>query len=127
VRNGIKISAARDAEVGSAIMTARARALRTGDGGTADFLERVAASGEPIGHPLDVHNAAYLNKSVKDNLKGIKAVSYEGTVSRGIPPGKKTLPDGSKVSLNEKDVFSSHGKQITSEHRFTIGGDYGHP
>ncbi|MDX9730314.1 MAG: RES family NAD+ phosphorylase [Bdellovibrionales bacterium] len=100
------------------------KARRQGHLETADYIAKMMASKTKLGWtPSSFRKAVAFHEMSLEFLKDIEGISVSGTFTRAI--SKTVNIDGKTITLGKKDVFAKHGGQVATEHRFTIGGEYG--
>lgn len=123
MREGLLKAATRDVNSVAALSEAYVSAARKGQTATVQYLEKVAAAGVNIDKAKDISKVAKLHARAMKALDSIPGVARETMVSRAI--AKTIIEDGVKKTLTVEDVFKKHWRQLTSEHRYTIGGPMG--
>lgn len=123
VRNGLIKAANKNIEAASHLSEAYIKAARTGQTQTVQYLEKVAAVGINIGDTKNISKIAKAHSNALKALDDIPGVSRDTLVSRAI--SKDVVENGVKKTLTPDDVFKKHGSQVTTDHRYTIGGPMG--
>jgi hypothetical protein len=91
---------------------------------TSQFIERIAASKTKIENTAQITEVINFHKNIITKLSTLEKTNKVGIFSRAIP--KEITVNGVTKKLSKEQVFSTHPSQITTEHRYTIGGDLGH-
>ncbi len=121
-KSGLKFHIERDPKLAQAITTGYHKALKQGRTATAKYLERIAASKQPLTRSVD--EIAEFHHNLRPSMAKAPSASREGLFSRAIP--SEGVIAGKKVKFSKENVFQDHPGLVTNEHRFTIGGEFGH-
>lgn len=122
-RNGLKFSSTKQPEIADAIAKKYYEALIYNDLSSSKYLERLSASKQIVDHPSKIEDLVSFHQNMSKEMDKVLPTQIDGVFSRAIP--KVIEENGVKKYLTQEDVFKFHPSQISTEHRYTIGGELG--
>lgn len=122
-RNGLKFSSTKQPEIADAIAKKYYESIILNDLSSSRYLEKLSASKQIIDKPSKVEEVIGFHKNMSKEMEKISSTQIDGVFSRAIP--KVIEENGIKKYLTQEDVFKFHPSQISTEHRYTIGGELG--